>query len=296
MFLAVVSIFAGSSRPTNYSPSCSSIQPRKNTKNALNGKKLPNNLLNSYHVMKHLLTLVTALVLGCTCAIAATFTVTNTNDSGAGSLRQAITDANNALGPHVINFNIPGTGPFTISPATEFPALGGQQIEINGLSQPSATCGAPLIVINGASAPMSSSGLILNRAGHVVKGLVINGFSGIGIGVSGTGGHTLSCNFIGTNAAGTAAVANANGISVQPGSIDNRIGLAGEGNVIAGNRGYGIRLEQTSGNVLLSNIIGLNATGTAAVGNISIGVDIFNSTNTTIGTGINGRGRRRYGC
>src|SRR5438552_17989927 len=36
------------------------------------------------------------------------FTVTNTNDSGTGSLRQAITDANR-LGCGSINFNIPGT-------------------------------------------------------------------------------------------------------------------------------------------------------------------------------------------
>lgn len=40
---------------------------------------------------------------------AATFTVTNTNDSGAGSLRQAIDDANSAgAGPHNIEFNIAG--------------------------------------------------------------------------------------------------------------------------------------------------------------------------------------------
>jgi hypothetical protein len=36
---------------------------------------------------------------------AATFTVTNINDSGAGSLRQAVTDANNAAGADIINFD-----------------------------------------------------------------------------------------------------------------------------------------------------------------------------------------------
>lgn len=39
---------------------------------------------------------------------AATFTVTNLNDAGPGSLRQAITSANGAAGPHTIDFNIPG--------------------------------------------------------------------------------------------------------------------------------------------------------------------------------------------
>ena len=39
------------------------------------------------------------------------FGVTNTNDRGPGSLRQAILDTNAAGGPNVISFLIPGTGP-----------------------------------------------------------------------------------------------------------------------------------------------------------------------------------------
>ena len=48
-------------------------------------------------------------------AILATYSVTNTNDSGAGSLRQAILDANTNAGADTITFAI-GTGPQTISP------------------------------------------------------------------------------------------------------------------------------------------------------------------------------------
>ena len=44
------------------------------------------------------------------------FVVTNTNDHGAGSLRQAITDANATVGPDRISFNIPGGGVKTITP------------------------------------------------------------------------------------------------------------------------------------------------------------------------------------
>ena len=44
-----------------------------------------------------------------------TFTVTNTNDAGAGSLRQAIIDANANLGADIITFNIATTGVHTIS-------------------------------------------------------------------------------------------------------------------------------------------------------------------------------------
>ncbi len=46
-------------------------------------------------------------------------TVTNTNDSGPGSLRQAILDANANPGQDMIAFNIPGIGPFTISPLAQ---------------------------------------------------------------------------------------------------------------------------------------------------------------------------------
>ncbi len=48
-----------------------------------------------------------AMALFCFAIIgeAATFTVTNINDSGAGSLRQAVTDANNAAGADIINFD-----------------------------------------------------------------------------------------------------------------------------------------------------------------------------------------------
>ena len=54
---------------------------------------------------------------------AATFTVTNTNDTGAGSLRQAILDANAAGGADTIGFNIFGSGVHTIAPATALPKI-----------------------------------------------------------------------------------------------------------------------------------------------------------------------------
>src|SRR4029453_12764126 len=46
---------------------------------------------------------------------AATFNVTSTNDTGAGSLRQAIIDANSAGGADTIAFNIAGSGVHTIT-------------------------------------------------------------------------------------------------------------------------------------------------------------------------------------
>src|SRR6516164_6249446 len=69
----------------------------------------------------------------------ATYVVTNTSDSGAGSLRQAILSANSSVNvPDVINFNIPGTGPFTITPLTALPTAT-DPVVIDGYTQPGAS-------------------------------------------------------------------------------------------------------------------------------------------------------------
>ncbi len=76
------------------------------------------------------------------------FTVLNTNDSGTGSLRQAILDAN-SMGGGTINFNIPGSGVHTISPMTVLPTIT-QTVTIDGYTQPgsSANTNPPTMGIN----------------------------------------------------------------------------------------------------------------------------------------------------
>ena len=76
-------------------------------------------------------------------ALATTFTVTNTNDSGAGSLRQAILDANANAGADTVAFNVSGagcdgSGVCTITPASDLPTLAGAVV-IDGYTQPGAT-------------------------------------------------------------------------------------------------------------------------------------------------------------
>ncbi|MFN2384867.1 MAG: hypothetical protein ABR576_01010 [Thermoanaerobaculia bacterium] len=66
---------------------------------------------------------------------ATTFTVTNTADTGAGSLRQAILDANAAGGPDAIHFAIPGGGPHSITPVTVLPTIS-SPVTIDGTTQP----------------------------------------------------------------------------------------------------------------------------------------------------------------
>src|SRR5262245_21764730 len=73
---------------------------------------------------------------------AATFTVTNTADTGAGSLRKAIDDANAAAGADTIAFNVSGAGcsggVCTITPASQLPVVTGPLL-IDGFTQPGAS-------------------------------------------------------------------------------------------------------------------------------------------------------------
>ena len=73
---------------------------------------------------------------------AATFTVTNMADSGPGSLRWAITQANLTPGPDVIQFAIPGPGVQTITPLSALPALTDPRgVFIDGFTQPGSGAG-----------------------------------------------------------------------------------------------------------------------------------------------------------
>src|SRR5437764_1075637 len=67
----------------------------------------------------------------------ATLAVTNANDGGPGSFRQAILDADNNPGPDTITFAVPGAGVHTISPSTELPPVT-DPVVIDGYTQPGA--------------------------------------------------------------------------------------------------------------------------------------------------------------
>src|SRR5262249_48407479 len=100
----------------------------------------------------------------------ATFTVSSTADAGAGSLRQAILDANKNPGSDQIIFNLGGGGAQPISPASALPMLAGPVV-LDATTQP-GFAGTPLIELNGAGA--GADGLVLGGSGAVVRGLIIN--------------------------------------------------------------------------------------------------------------------------
>ena len=113
-----------------------------------------------------------------------------------------------------------------------------------------------------------------------------------------TNGNTIQGNFIGTNAAGMAAIGNGfadvpdnfvyGGIELFGGVQSTTIGgtAAGAGNLISGNAAQGVYISDpgTTLNVVQGNNIGLNVSGSAALGNAFSGIGIFtNSTSNTIG-------------
>ena len=155
---------------------------------------------------------------------------------------------------------------------------------IDGTTQP-GYAGTPLIEISGENAG-STAGLFVNTSNTVIRGLAINRFAFAGIALNGPGGHTIEGNFIGTNAAGTAALPNQQqGIFVN--SPNNVIGgtTAAARNVISGNQGQGLFLVSgANGNTVAGNYIGTNVDGTAALGNAGAGMAIQSSGNTIGGT------------
>ena len=216
-----------------------------------------------------------------------TFTVTNTADSGLGSLRWAITNANANPGPDIINFQIIGTAPFTINLLSALPDVT-DPVTIDATTQPEwANAGTPVVELNGTNAGSSSVGLQLNSAFNTVVGLAINRFPSYGIVLSGVSNVILG-NFIGTDTTGTMARGNGSyGIWVE--SPGNRIGgsKASQGNVISGNNDNGIYIG-TSSNVVQGNYIGISATGANALGNRYSGVVINGGSGNLIGGGTAG--------
>ena len=240
---------------------------------------------------------------------ASTYTVTTTADSGPGSLRQVILDANANPGADTITFAIGASGSQqTIQPTSALPTIT-DPVTIDGWSQGgSGYTGPPLIELNGALAGSSVNGLNITSGGSVVRGLVVNGFaiggSASGIRLQTGGDNWIYGNYIGTNFAGDTRVANTRGIWIDGGSSHNRIGTNADGindtaerNVISANVEQNIWIYQpaTTGNKIMGNYIGLNAAGITAVGTnnqtvAATGILVQEASYTVIGTDGDGQG------
>ncbi len=231
------------------------------------------------------------LALAARPANAVDFTVTNTDNAGAGSLRQAIIDANATSTADTIKFDIPGNGPHTISLTSGLPTIT-QPVTIDGYTQGDSTAttdydaventlaqgtNAVLKIELDGTATSGASGLQVNSDGFTVKGLIINDFDVYGIILGDQNclvdNSTIEGNFIGTNAAGTGS---------GPGNLQGGVSVCGKNNVvggttaaarnvISGNSNAGIAVNGNSfepqQHQIVGNLIGTNAAGTSAVPN-----------------------------
>ncbi len=217
---------------------------------------------------------IIVVVLSWASVNAATIAVINTNDNGAGSLRDAITQANASAGADTIVFNL-AAGQQTISVASNLPQIT-ETLIIDGGNGGVAT---NRVELSGAGA--SDTGFFINTTAATnteVRNLVINGFTSRQILFLNTHNGKVHGCFLGVNAAGTAAV---------PGSGEAIELIGSAGNVIGGTNAAARNVISSSGSnfggiivggiaTIQGNHIGLNAAGTARIGSVNVGVFVNN--------------------
>ena len=220
--------------------------------------------------------------------------VVSVRDTGQGSLRQFLTNANALANPGLAQagrtagidnavFEIPGAGPHTIALATWLPSIT-SPIVLDGTTQPGFS-GTPIIELDGSATTYDGlqAGLKVLAGNSTVRGLVINRFAVDGIRLESGSNNVIEGNYIGTDVSGVLDRGNAyDGVFIL--SAGNRIGgpLPGQGNVISGNNDQGIDLRVGSANRIEGNLIGIAADGTTALGNFRQGVLITGGTGNTV--------------
>jgi photosystem II stability/assembly factor-like uncharacterized protein len=233
--------------------------------------------------------------------------VTNTNNEGQGSLRDAIEEANLKSGKDTIKFNIPKSDPnydvskgiWVIKPYSSLPSIIDSGLVIDGTSQQKyisedTNTEGPEIVLDGSIAENYASGLTVQGIETEIYELAINNFGDDGIKFYNTSHGIVSGCYIGTDYSGSTSAGNQNGVSILSNSNYILIGPSNfleKPNVISGNKQNGIFIFGASKfNTILGNYIGVNKQITDIIPNASNGIFLFDSAdhNQIFGNSVGG--------
>lgn len=231
------------------------------------------------------------------------FIVTNTNDSGFGSLR----DAMESLSRQCIESSceirfaipppVPESGWFTIRPQSPLPSIDAKTLVVDGASQTAVTGDTnpdgPEIEINGGDCGDDCNGIVIalpvaakgGREAHI-ENLAINGFSGAGILVNldrpAYFRTVIHRNYLGVDPTGTFAVPNLRGLM-----ISGALALDIQENLISGNRLTGVWIAQDDYPLVQANLIGVARDGETPLPNGASG--IFFGPGTRFGAAFSNR-------
>jgi hypothetical protein len=206
-------------------------------------------------------------------AWAASLRVTSKWNDGPGSLREAITIANQNGEPDTISFE-PAVAIGPLRPRESFPALTEDGTRIDGDVDGDGT---PDVLIDGSSSTQTwACGLVIRSDDNVIAKLIINGFAVAQVVIQdGSRNIVRNCR-IGTSRDGTSLARGGDGVWVIGGE-ENRIGAPGPGgNLIAG-AVYCVAIMNSVGNRVANNYIGTDITGTAALATRGVGVAVLSS-------------------
>ena len=205
--------------------------------------------------------------------IASTLIVTNTNDAGAGSLRQAIIDANALPNADVIRFALPGFAVPTIVLSSDLPTIT-NSVTIDGFSSD-----ATMVELNGSAV---GNGLTIDSSEVTIRSLCINRCGGRGMFIATTtttdpySNITVQACLIGTDPAGLIDQGNGNdGIEIFR-KVSHAL-IGGDefwmGNVISGNNDNGLIVGSLSEFITIAgNHVGTDINSTFAIGNSDLGI------------------------
>jgi hypothetical protein len=182
----------------------------------------------------------------------ATFTVTNLNDLGNGSLRQAILLSNAAPGPNAIDFGVAGT------------------INVGAVSLPAIT---DPVTIDGSTAP--------GFAGSPVVTVDFRGTQGLDFAIGSDGSNLKALSLVGAGNAGVTL--DASYVTVQ----GNYIGLRADGETVAGNAGDGVQIDPSSRGDVIGQIDPV--TGTTFYSATSVGIQPVSAWQGIRGTAVSGQ-------